>query len=198
MKLSHPLLALTLAISVGGCAKAADRPIDTVSAAALVPAKQPASRAQLVAACRDTAARAITGVRWASDTALTADLNYDSSPELVVWGSEGDSVFVLAVVECAGSRPGRVWSFPLNALKVFGTTNLEVALEDPAPGEAYLSENCIATDTTAECRHLRKINPELEAAGARGGRGLSVGVEDQDHVHIYWDPEQRQFVSWRP
>jgi hypothetical protein len=114
------------------------------------------------------------------------------------WGTEGDSLFVFAVVECAASHPGRVWTFPLQAFEVFGTTNLDITLTDPAPGEAYLAENCIATDTTAECQHLRKINPILEAAYERGARGLRVGIEDRDHAYFYWDPELHGFVSWRP
>jgi hypothetical protein len=198
MKSSHAFLTLTLALYVAACTKAAERAVDTLTAAPPTATTQPASRADLLRACRDTAAREEPAVHWAADTALTADLNYDGAPELVVWGSEGDSLFVFTVVECSGSRPGRVWSFPLNAFKVFGTTNLDIALTDPAPGEGYLAENCVATDTTAECQHLRTINPVLEAAYARGARGLSVGVVDRDHVHIYWDPEQHEFVTWRP
>jgi hypothetical protein len=87
---------------------------------------------------------------------------------------------------------------PLRALAAFGTTDLEVTLEDPALGEGYLNENCMGAETTTECRHLFKIDKELEAAYLRGGRGLSVGVEDRDHVHIYWDPDSKGFVSWRP
>ena len=195
----QPLLVLALASSVMACAKAADRPRDTATGSKLSETADPVpSPAQVIAACRDTAARENPTVRWAADTALTADLTYDGSPELVVWGTESDSLFVLAIVECAGNRPGRVWTFPLNALEDFGTRDLEVALGDPALGEGYLAENCIRTDTTAECRHLRKIDPQLEAAYLRGGRGLSIGFEDRDHVYLYWDPEFAKFVSWRP
>jgi hypothetical protein len=133
-----------------------------------------------------------------ADTALAADLNYDGAPELVIWGTEADSLFVVAIVGCSGILPGRVWTFPLNALKDFGTRNLDVALTDPAPGQGYLDENCVRTDTTAECRHMRKIEPELEAAGSHGARGLSIGVVDRDHAHVYWDPDTGGFVSWRP
>jgi hypothetical protein len=195
----QPSLALALAFLLNACAKSSDRPIETASSSPVSQAaKSVPARAQLMAACRDTAARANASVRWVSDTSVTADLTYDASPELIVWGTEGDSLFVLAIVECSGSRPGRVWTFPMNALKAFGTTDLNVALIDPAPGQGYLDENCIRTDTTAECRHLRKIEPELEAAYSRGGRGLSIGIEDRDHVYIYWDPEFSRFVSWRP
>ena len=201
MSSSQPSLALALALSfsLNACAKSSDRPIETASSSPVSQtAKSAPTRAQLMAACRDTAARANASVRWVSDTSVTADLTYDTSPELIVWGTEGDSLFVLAIVECSGSRPGRVWAFPMNALKAFGTTDLNVALTDPAPGQGYLDENCIRTDTTAECRHLRKIEPKLEAAYSRGGRGLSIGIEDRDHVYIYWDPEFSRFVSWRP
>ena len=198
MKLSHACGTIALAVSMGACAKGTEQRSDTVTATPAALATQSLSRAELVRACRDTAARAEPAVHWAADTALTADLTYDGAPELVVWGTEGDSLFVFTVVECAGVRPGRVWSFPLSASKMFGTTNLNIELTDPAPGEGYLGENCIATDTTAECQHLRNINPVLEAAYARGSRGLSVGIEDRDHVHVYWDPEQHEFVSWRP
>jgi hypothetical protein len=161
-------------------------------------AKAGLARAQSVAACRDTVARENPMVRWVADTALAADLNYDGAPELVVWGTEGDSVFVVAIVGCSGILPGQVWTFPLNALKGFGTTTLDVALTSPAPGQGYLDENCVRTDTTAECQHSRKIEPELEAAGSRGARGLSIGVDGRDHVHVYWDPDTGGFVSWRP
>lgn len=116
----------------------------------------------------------------------------------MVWGTEGDSLFVVAIVGCSGILPGHVWIFPLNALEDFGMRTLDVALTDPAPGQGYLDENCVRTDTTAECRHLRKIEPELEAAGSRGARGLSIGVADRDHVNVYWDPDLGEFVSWRP
>jgi len=192
-------LTLALAVSLNACAKSSDRPIETASSSTVPQtAKSVPSPAQLMAACRDTAARANANVRWVSDTSVTADVTYDGSPELTVWGTEGDSIFVLAIIECSGNRPGRVWTFPMNALKAFGTTDLNVALTNPAPGQGYLDENCIRTDTTAECRHMRKIEPELETAYLRGGRGLSIGVEDRDHVYIYWDPEFSRFVSWSP
>jgi hypothetical protein len=195
----QPSFAFALAFFLNACAKSSDRPIETASSSPVSqPAKSVPPRGQLIAACRDTAARANESVRWVSDTSVTADLTYDASPELIVWGTEGDSLFVLAIVECSGRRPGRVWTFPMNALKAFGTTDLNVALTDPAPGQGYLDENCIRTDTTAECRHMRKIEPELEAAYSRGARGLSIGIEDRDHVYIYWDPEFSRFVSWRP
>jgi hypothetical protein len=190
----QPLLALTLACSVIACAKPADRSSDSaIATTALAP-----SSAQLVGACRDTVARDNPTVRWVPDTALSADLNYDGSSELVVWGSEADSLFVLAIVECSGNRPGRVWTFPFNALGLFGTRELTITLGDPTLGEGYLDENCIRTDTTSECRHLRKIDPQLAAAYSRGGRGLSIGIEDRDHLYLYWDPEFAKFVSWRP
>jgi hypothetical protein len=181
------------------CAKPADRPVETASSSiASDVATPPPTSAQLIAACRESAARENPKVRWVQDTALTADLNYDGSPELVVWGTESDSLFVLSMVECSGRHPGRVWTFPLNAIGDFGSRDLSVALTDPSPGKGYLDENCIQTDTTSECRHLRKIDPQLEAAYSRGGRGLSIGIEDRDHVYVYWDPEFAKFVSWRP
>jgi hypothetical protein len=199
MNRQRVLLVLSLISAVIACAKAADRSIDSATAQHLSDTtKVPVPREQLVATCREAAARKDPNVHWASDTALTADLNYDGLSELVVWGTEGDSLFVFSMVECSGNKSGRVWSMPLRALAVFGTTDLEVALEDPALGEGYLNENCMGTETTTECRHLFTIDKELEAAYLRGGRGLSVGVEDRDHVHIYWDPESKGFVSWRP
>ena len=199
MKSMQRLLGLTLACALVACAKALDHPSETASSSTVSEIAKPIfTGAQLVTACRDTAARENANVRWVSDTSITADLTYDASPELIVWGTEGDSIFVVAIVECSGSHPGRVWSFPLNALKVFGTVDLNVAVTDPAPGQGYLEENCIRTDTTAECRHLRKIEPELEGASSRGGRGLSIGIEDRDHLYVHWDPEFAKFVSWRP
>jgi hypothetical protein len=191
-------LAVTLGPLLLACARASDRQIDSTSSTVSDSAKPVRSRAQLVAACRDTAARDYPVVRWAQDTSLNADLNYDGSPELVVWGTEGDSIFVVSIIECSGSRPGRVWGVPLRALAVFGTTELDVVLEDPAPGDGYYRETCMGAETTAECRHLTKLNKDLEAAYLRGGRGLSIGVEDQDHVHVYWDTDARRFASWRP
>jgi hypothetical protein len=192
-------LAITLAFSLVACGGRADRSIDSASSSAgLDTAKARSSRVQLVAACRDTVARENPKVRWAADTALAADLNYDGAPELVVWGTEADSLFVVAIVGCSGILPGHVWIFPLNALKDFGTRNLDVALTNPAPGQGYLDENCGQTDTTAACRHSRKIEPELEAAYSRGAHGLSIGIADRDRVHVYWDPDFGQFVSWRP
>lgn len=199
MKSQRPLLAVALVSALIACAKAVDRPVDSATTGN-VPntSKVPLSPEQLVTVCREAAARDNPRVRWASDTALTADLNYDGSPELVVWGNEGDSLFVFSIVECSGSQSGQVWSMPLRALAAFGTINLEVALENPALGEGYFNENCMGAETTSECRHLSKIDKELEAAYSRGGRGLSVGVVDRDHVHIYWDPDSKGFVSWRP
>jgi hypothetical protein len=199
MNRQRVLLAVSFISALIACAKAADRSIDSTTAQNLRDTmKVPVSNEQLVTGCREAAARKNPNVRWASDTALTADLNYDGLPELVVWGTEGDSLFVFSMVECSGNKSGRVWSMPLRALAAFGTTDLEVALEDPALGEGYLNENCMGAETTTECRHLFKINKDLEAAYLRGGRGLSVGVEDRDHVHIYWDPDSKGFVSWRP
>jgi hypothetical protein len=193
------LLALSLFCTVIACARLGDRSIDSATTRNERDTSNVSpSHEQLVTACRGAAARNNPLVRWASDTALTADLNYDGAPELVVWGNEGDSLFVFSIVECSGNKSGHVWSMPLRAKAAFGTTNLDVALEDPAFGEGYFQENCLGAETTSECRHLRKIDKELEAAYSRGGRGLSVGVEDRDHVHIYWDPDSKGFVSWRP
>ena len=181
------------------CAKPIDRSIDSATTINLLDTiKPPGSPASFAAVCRAAAARDKPKVRWAPDTALTADLNYDGQPELVVWGTESDSIFVISMVECSGGKSGRVWSMALRALAVFGTTDVEVALENPALGEGYLSETCMGAETTSDCRHLFKIDKELEAAYSRGGRGLAVGVEDRDHVHIYWDPDTKGFVSWRP
>jgi len=199
MNFVQPPLALALACSLFACARGPDRSSDTASSSTVSDIeKSRIWRAQLVAACRDTIARENPTVRWAADTALAADLTYDGAPELVVWGTESDSLFVVAIIGCSGVDPGRKWVFPLNALEDFGTRNVHVALTDPAPGQGYLDETCVSTDTTAECQHLRKIEPELEAAYSRGGRGLSIGVEDRDHVYVYWDPDFARFVSWRP
>jgi len=198
-RVGHLSIALALAGLLFACSRGADRSIDNGSSATgLDTAKARLARVQLVAACRDTAARENPAVRWVADTALAADLNYDGAPELVIWGTEADSTFVVAVIGCSGILPGQVWTFPLDALRVFGTRNPDVALTDPAPGQGYLDEDCVRTDTTAECRHMRKIEPAIEAAGSRGARGLSIGVDDQDHVHVYWDPDTGGFVSWRP
>ena len=198
MSRQRVLLVVIFLSAVIACSKAADRPTDSATGNTVAHSSTAQiSPARPVTACREAASRDNPKVQWASDTALTADLNYDGSPELVVWGTEGDSLFVFSIVECSG-KPGKVWSMPLRALAAFGTTQLNVALEDPALGEGYLNENCMGTETTTECRHLFKIDKELEAAYARGGRGLSVGVEDRDHVHIYWDPDSKGFVSWRP
>jgi hypothetical protein len=199
MNRQRALLALSLFPTLIACAKMSDRSID--SATTHDPrdtSNVSLSHEQLITACRAAAARDNPLVRWASDTGLTADLNYDGSPELVVWGNEGDSLFVFSIVECSGNKSGHVWSMPLRAMAAFGTTNLDIALENPALGEGYFTENCMGAETTSECRHLRNIDKELEAAYSRGSRGLSVGVEDRDHVHIYWDPESKGFVSWRP
>lgn len=193
------MLAASLVSATIACAKSVDRPIDSTTAIDIRDTtKTLLSRGPLLTVCRGAAARDNPAVRWASDTALVADLTYDGLPELVVWGNEGDSLFVFSIVECSGDRPGHVWSMPLRALAAFGTTNLEVKLEDPALGEGYLNENCMGTETTTECRHLFKIDKELKAAYSRGGRGLSVGVENRDHVHVYWDPDLKRFVSWTP
>ena len=199
MNRRHVVLGLSFLSTLIGCAKVGDRSTDSATTLnARDTSNVSLSHEQLLTACRAAAARKNPLVRWASDTALTADLNYDGSSELVVWGNEGDSLFVFSIVECSGNKSGKVWSMPLRAMAAFGTTNLDVALEDPALGEGYFAENCMGAETTSECRHLRKIDKELEAAYSRGGRGLSVGVEDRDHVHIYWDPESKGFVSWRP
>jgi hypothetical protein len=199
MNRQRVLLALSLFFAPIACAKMGDRSIDSATTRnARDTGTVSLSHERLVTACRAAAARKNPLVRWASDTALTADLNYDGSPELVVWGNEGDSLFVFSMVECSGNKSGQVWSMPLRAMAAFGTVNLDIALENPALGEGYFTENCMGAETTSECRHLRKIDKELEAAYSRGGRGLSVGVEDRDHVHIYWDPESKGFVSWRP
>jgi hypothetical protein len=199
MNFVKPSLALVLACSLFACARGADRSTDSANSSTIsATAQSRIWRTQLVAACRDTVARKNPKVSWTADTALAADLTYDGAPELVVWGTESDSLFVVAIIGCAGVDPGRSWIFPLNALKDFGTRNLQVALTDPAPGRGYLDEKCVSTDTTAECQHLRKIEPELEDAGSRGGRGLSIGIEDRDHVYAYWDPDSARFVSWRP
>jgi hypothetical protein len=189
---------LYLIFALLACAKVVDHAVDSAATHSIPDTgKVSLSPEQLVTVCREAAAHDNPQVRWAADTALTADLNYDGSPELIVWGKEGDSLFVFSIVECSGNRSGRVWSMPLRPLAAFGTTDLEIALEDPALGEGYLNENCMGTETTTECRHLFKIEKELQAAYLRGGRGLSVGVEDRDHVHVYWDPDSKGFVSWR-
>jgi hypothetical protein len=198
MSFNRVALIRVIAFLAAACESAPEQQRDTSSAARIDTAPLTLSHDQLVTACRDTAARASPKVQWATDTSLTADLTYDGSPELVVWGADGDSAFIVSIVECSGNRPGRVWSLPLNTPQHFGTNQLEVALTDPSFGDAYFAENCIKTDTTAECAHLRKIESELKSAYAKGGRGLSVGVQDRDHIYVYWDPELAKFASWTP
>jgi hypothetical protein len=94
-----------------------------------------APRAELVAdvACRSAAGNERPAVRWAKDTSFHADLNYDQASDLVVWGTEGDSVFVVSIIECAQGRPGRVWFVPLRRA-VWGTLDIDVSLVNPAFG----------------------------------------------------------------
>ena len=149
-------------------------------------------------ACRAAASQERPTVRWAADTALRADLNYDGAPDAVFWGPEGDSLFVVGIVECVPGRAGRVWLFPIPARKVFGTTNLEISVVNPAFGQGYFAENCLGAETTADCRHLGELNTRLQSAYDRGGRGLQIGVPDIDNYHLYWDAAGNQFVTWRP
>ena len=186
------LLGLSLAVGIAACGKSKPAPGAEVSSSPTPPTQTPTSEA----ACRASATQANASVHWVTDTALNADLNYDGGLELVVWGTEGDSLFVFAIVECAGQGPGRVWSFPIRALAAFGTVDLSVSLVNPAFGEGYLIENCMGAETTSGCRHLAALDKRLAAAYQRGGRGLMVGVPDQHNVHLYWDSESNQFVTW--
>lgn len=148
------------------------------------------------AACLTTAGEERPNVRWSSDARLTADLNYDGASDLVVWGTEGDSLFVVSIVECADRKPGRLWSIPLRARSVFGTLDVQVSLTDPSFGQGFLQENCMGAETTSECQHLASLNTRLEAAYRRGGRGLQIGVPDRHNLHVYWDSDSSRFIMW--
>src|SRR5258705_155717 len=82
-------------------------------------------------------------VRWVADMSLSADLTYDGAAERVYWGTGGDTAFVVAIVECAEGKPGRVWAFPLRARAMYGTTDLEISLVNPAFGRGFFAENCL-------------------------------------------------------
>lgn len=196
------LLAAALWISLGtaGCDKAKPVPNTEQKSNGSTSETAVASAAQTVTSenpCRAAAVQANPNVRWSGEPALQADLNYDGGPDLVVWGTDGDSLFVFSIVECAGQQPGKIWSFPLRARAAFGTVELGVSLVNPAFGEGYFRENCMGAETTSQCRQLATLNTRLEAAYQQGGRGLMVGVPDRHNVHLYWDSETNQFVMWR-
>lgn len=179
--------------SNAGAAQPLDTSATTSTQIDAAPTGQPSITAEV---CQAAAATARPSVRWAASPGLTADLNYDGSSDLAVWGTEGDSLFVLAIVECGARQSGRVWWMPLRARQAFGTLDLDVSLVNPAFGSGYLQENCMGAETTSECRQLAALNTRLEAAYARGGRGLQIGVPDQHNVHLYWDSDSTRFVMW--
>src|SRR5258705_7172627 len=85
--------------------------------------------------CRGAAIEQAPNVHWVADRSLSADLTYDGAAERVYWGTGGDTAFVVAIVECAEGKPGRVWAFPLRGRAMFGTTDLEIFLVNPAFGQ---------------------------------------------------------------
>jgi len=147
------------------------------------------------AACSSAAGNERPTVRWAKDTSFHADMNYDKAPDLVVWGTEGDSVFVVSIIECAEGRPGRIWNVPLRRA-VWGTLDIEVSLVNPAFGRGYLEENCMGAESTPECQQLAALETRLEAAYEAGGRGLQIGVPDRHNLHVYWDSDSTKFIMW--
>ena len=191
-------LILLVSAASGGCAR--DRPspppANTPQASDLDARSNEESEPLLGdAACRAAAAGARPAVRWTA-AGFAADMNYDGATDLIVWGTEGDSLFVVSVVECVQSKPGRIWSLPLRALPAFGTLDLEVSLTNPAFGRGYLQENCMGAETTSECRYLATLNTRLEAAFEHGGHGLQIGVPDRHNIHVYWDSDSSRFVMW--
>lgn len=199
MTLSMRLLGLVVVFGVLSCqekpAPASDEPSPPPSNAPPATARRIES-APNDAPCRAAATAARPGVRWTSDFGLNGDLNFDGAEDLVVWGTEDDSLFVVSIVECPQRKPGRVWIIPLRARPAFGTLDLDVSLVSPAFGQGFLEENCMGAETTAECRQLAALNARLEAAHQRGGRGLQIGVPDRHSIHLHWDSDSSRFVMW--
>jgi len=193
-------VGLTLAaLASFGCKSKPEAPQKALQKESVPPASVPV--VQTVsgdAECRGAANEKEPNVRWVADTSLSADLTYDGAADRVYWGTGGDTAFVVAIVECAEGKAGRMWMFPLRARAMYGTTDLEIALVNPAFGHGYFAENCLGAESTANCRQLGELNTRLEAAYQRGGRGLQIGIPDRDNVHVYWDSVADKFVTWRP
>ena len=134
-------------------------------------------------------------IHWA-DSSLKADLTFDGSTKVIVWGTASDSFFV-GVIECPAAGPARTWVFPIKARDLFREINLKVSLEDPWGGMKYYLSQCNGRMRTAECVDLAATLRVVKTAGEHGGRGIKVGSGDQEPVHIYWDPLKSQFVTWR-
>jgi hypothetical protein len=148
------------------------------------------------ASCQDTSRTLYPSVRWTTADGLRADLDYDGEQDVVMWGHAADTTFLLTIARCNGERARDVWSFPTER-GLFDTVNLEVATEDPSRGEGYFAENCLGAESP-ECVYLKHLDSALSAAYARGGVGLSIGVPDRDHIHIYWEADSARFATWRP
>jgi len=193
------VVLMVAALASFGCKSKPDAPDNALQKQSVPPAGAPV--VQTVsgdAECRGAAIEQAPNVRWVADRSLSADLTYDGAAERVYWGTGGDTAFVVAIVECAEGKPGRVWAFPLRARAMYGTTDLEISLVNPAFGRGFFAENCLGAETTADCRHLGELNARLEAAYQRGGRGLQIGIPDRDNVHVYWDSVANAFQTWRP
>ncbi|PYO91471.1 MAG: hypothetical protein DMD58_04235 [Gemmatimonadetes bacterium] len=193
------VVLMVAALASFGCKSKPEAPEKALQKESVPPAGAPV--VQTVsgdAECRGAAIEQAPNVRWVADTSLSADLTYDGAADRVYWGTGGDTAFVVAIVECAEGKPGRIWAFPLRARAMYGTTDLEISLVNPAFGHGYFAENCLGAESTADCRQLGELNTRLEAAYQRGGRGLQIGIPDRDNVHVYWDSVASKFVTWRP
>ena len=141
-------------------------------------------------------------VRWQVQSAIDAELTDDGESDLAVAGRRGDAFAVAVILAPIGPQS--------RMLRMMWLRDGAEASRDCARGKATVLTaeaptlptdlwGCLNQQGSDEfCAKVRLQEAWLREAAARGMRGLRVSGESGcTEVHLYWNPEAKQFDQWQ-
>jgi hypothetical protein len=142
-------------------------------------------------------------VRWQLDHPVTADFTGDGEGDLALQGARGRDFAVGVIVGPIGplsTMLSMVWPAagnPVSSDCVNNAAPLLIAEAVSLPSDLW---GCLEAGEKAPsefCVSVRDLDAWVRDATARGLRGLRVTGDGCDELHLYWNPENKQFDYWR-